>query len=107
MFSFFPRREITGFEVVRTTWTIWRQMFNFIVLPLKRWFEFYSGAAKTIAVTSVVSNMSKAERNVLLGARRVTVVKVEIISSLNARRYMQCLRSKILMTIMMNSGAWL
>ena len=98
---------MTGFAVVWTTWTIWRQMFNFIVLPLKPWFEFYSGAAKTIAVTSVVTIMRKAERNVLLGARHVTVVKVEIISSLNARRYMQCLRSKIVMTIMMNSGVWL
>ena len=52
-------------------------------------------------------NARKAERNVLLGGRHVTVVKVEIISSPNARRYMQCSSSKIVMKITMTSGSWL
>ena len=54
------------------------------------------------------TNMRKAERNVLLGARHVTVVKVEIIMiSPNARRYMKCPSSKMVMTIMMTSCTWL
>ena len=60
-----------------------------------------------MAVNHKEENMRKAERNVLLGGRHVTVVKVEIISSSNARRYMQCSSSKMVMKIMITSCSWL
>ena len=46
-FSSFRRREMTRFDVV---WT-WRQMFNFVFLSLKRWFQFNSMILKTSSTT--------------------------------------------------------
>ena len=40
-FSFFPRGEMTRFAATWTTW-VWWQMFNFVLLSLKRWFQFNS-----------------------------------------------------------------
>ena len=42
-FSFFLRREMSCFAVVWTTWAyIWWQMFNFVFLCPKRWFQINS-----------------------------------------------------------------
>ena len=45
-FSFFLRREMTCFAVVWTTWAWW-QMFNFVFLCPKRWFQFNSRIVRT------------------------------------------------------------
>ena len=45
-FSFFLRREMTCFAVVWTTWPWW-QMFNFVFLSVKRWFQFNSRIVRT------------------------------------------------------------
>ena len=37
-FSFFPWHDMTCFAVVNVN--IWWQVFNFVLLPLKRWFQF-------------------------------------------------------------------
>ena len=46
-FSFSLRREMTCFAVVWTTWAWWWQMFNFVFLCLKRWFQFISRIVRT------------------------------------------------------------
>ena len=55
----------------------------------------------------VVNNMRNTERNVLLGERHVTIVKVKITFNPNARKNTQCHGPKMEMTIMMTSGSWL
>lgn len=52
-------------------------------------------------------NMRKIEKNVLYGGKYVISVKVEIILSLNVRKYMLYYIFKMVMMIMMINGLWL
>ena len=63
-FSFFPQLEMTCFAVVWTTWTWW-QVFSFVHLSLKRWFQFDSRIVGTHC-TSVMTLNNLYCRNVKL-----------------------------------------
>ena len=58
-FSFFLRREMTCFAVVRTTWAHDDEMFNFVFLSLKRWIQFNSWILRTHFASIMTFNNSE------------------------------------------------